>query len=394
MKRLLLLGIAAGLTLFLATCAPREDPAPPRTPDTAQAESAVNKTLVVPSGLEARISAALENVHRRDLLTTHGFWTIFHGILGQGLDTTLLDPETGQRVKAIEQICRGAPIRGLEFIATPDGLDVRTMVGTGVGQGHQDQFIAEMTQWSMPRTRPFVVNGHSYTFEDFIRHARMRASLTKGQELSWVIIIVSQYYGTDHRWTNSFGESLSLENVVRYELDQPIDTAACGGTHRLFGLTWAYHLHLAKGGQPTGVWKDVADKIALYKHKAHQFQNPDGSFSSEYVSKPGYTQNPDRRINTTGHVLEWLALSMTDAALREPWMEQAANALSVMILEHRTDPLDGGSLYHATHGLYIYRARVFGVPGPDGLLMPLPAKGSEVQKSAHNSPRRSTTAHR
>jgi hypothetical protein len=394
MKRLLLLGSAAGLTLLLATCAPHEDPATPRSPDTAKAEPVANKTPSAPSGPEARITAALDNVRHRDLLTTHGFWTIFHGILGQGLDTTLLDPETGQRVKAIDQICKGAPIRGLEFIPTPDGLDVRTMIGTGVGQGHQDQFIAEMTQWSMPRNRPFVVNGKMYTFEDFIRHSHMRASLTKGQELSWVIIIVSQNYGTDHRWTNSFGESLSLEDVVRYELDQPIDTAACGGTHRLFGLTWAYHLHMAKGGQLTGVWKDVAARIALYKHQARQFQNPDGSFSSEYVSKPGYTQNPDRRINTTGHVLEWLSLSMTDEELRQPWMEQAANALAVMIFEHRADPLDGGSLYHATHGLYIYRARVFGVPGPDGLLIPLPPKGSEVQKSAYSSPPRPTTAHR
>ena len=78
---------------------------------------------------------------------------------------------------------------------------------------------------------------------------------------------------------------LRFEDLLHKELEKPIDTAACGGTHRLFGLTWAYHLHRAKGGEAVGVWKDVADKIALYKKQAREFQNRDGSFSTAYVSK-------------------------------------------------------------------------------------------------------------
>ena len=57
-----------------------------------------------------------------------------------------------------------------------------------------------------------------------------------------------------------------------------------------------------------------------------------------------------------------LPYSMTDAELRSPWMQDAASATSAMILEHQADPIDGGALYHATHGLYIYQARVFGKP--------------------------------
>jgi hypothetical protein len=373
MKRFLLFGNVALLTLLAATCAPQE-PTPPAGDSAGPGPEAVEAPADAPTSLEERIEVALKNVRSRDLLTTHGFWTIFHGILGQGPGTTLLDVETGRRVNALDEICRGAPIRGLEFLPSPDGLDVRTMVGSGIGQGHQDQFVAEMAQWNMPRTRKVVVNGENYTYEDFLRHSKMRASLTRNQELSWLIVIVSQYYGTDHQWTTTYGESLSLEDVVRYELEQPIDTAACGGTHRLFGMTWAYHLHLSHGGKAVGVWKDVEAKIAEYKKKARQYRNGDGTFSSEYLSKPASTADADRRINTTGHVLEWLALALSDAELKKPWVEDAANALALMVLQHRADPLDGGSLYHATHGLYIYRARVFGKPGPKGLLIPLPTK--------------------
>jgi len=43
-----------------------------------------------------------------------------------------------------------------------------------------------------------------------------------------------------------------------------VATAACGGTHRLFGLSWVYHLHLQKGGKTEGVWRAIADKVVTY----------------------------------------------------------------------------------------------------------------------------------
>jgi hypothetical protein len=372
-----LAALPLGAALFLLSCAPVDDP-PARV--TAPAPTATGEPAPepaplppVPEGLKERVETALKHVRQRDLLTTHAFWTIFHGILGMGPDTTLLDPATKQRVNAVDFVRTGGAIRGLEFIPTRDGLDVRTGPQF-VGQGHQDQFIAEMAQWGMPIDTKFLVYGKEYTFADFVRHAQMRARVTANQELSWAILIVGQYIGTDVSWTNSFGEKLTFEDVVRYELDQPVEAAACGGTHRLFGLTWVYHLHLRKGGRPTGVWKDVADKIALYEKKAKQWQNPDGSFSTKYLAGPGNAHDVMLRIGTTGHVLEWLALALPDAELRAPWMQEAASALSLIILDCAGRPADGGGLYHATHGLQIYHDRVFG-PDPSAgrhTLIPLP----------------------
>src|SRR5262249_9668550 len=134
-----------------------------------------------------------------------------------------------------------------------DGVDVESASPASnlqfLAQGHQDQFIAEMAQWGMPRTKTFNVAGRDYTFEDFIRYSKARASTTQKQELSWAIIIIGQFYGTDVSWINKDGDQLHYNDVVRYELDQPINEAACGGTHRLFGLTWAYHLHMKNGGK-------------------------------------------------------------------------------------------------------------------------------------------------
>ncbi len=190
--------------------------------------------------MKPRVELALEQVRNRDLLTTHGFWTVFHGILGTGLENTMLkNPETGKKVNAIDYICDGGEIRGLQFLPTEHGLDVLDVRMRPdwqfVTQGHQDQFIAEMAQWGMPLNRKFKVGGRDFTFEDFTRQSKMRASVKQNQELSWAIIIVAQYYGTDARWKNSFKEELSLEDALRYEVDASIENAACGGTHRLFG---------------------------------------------------------------------------------------------------------------------------------------------------------------
>jgi hypothetical protein len=356
--RILVLG-----SLLVCGCAPGEEsaaggrpvipepiaaPAPPPRPEAA-----------IRGGLQARVEGALRQIRERDLLKTNSFWTIFHGILGVGSDAELLDPLTRKKVNAIDWIARGGEVRGLRFIPTAHGLDVQTGP-VFVGQGHQDQFIAEMAQWGMPIDCAFLVHGKEYTFGDFVRHAQMRASVKGSQELSWAILIIAQYLGTDVEWTNDAREHLHFDDVVRYELNQPIEDGACGGTHRLFGLTWAWHYHLKRGGKTEGVWKDVAAKLEVYQKKAKQYQNGDGAFSTRYLAGPGNAKDMQLRIGTTGHVLEWLALSLSDEELREPWVQDAAAALSLMILDSSGRPIESGALYHAAHGLHLYHARMFG----------------------------------
>jgi hypothetical protein len=54
----------------------------------------------------------------------------------------------------------------------------------------------------------------------------------------------------------------------------------------LFGLSWASHLHLRKGGKTEGVWQAVADKTIQYCNRARQLQNPDGTFSTNSFRSP------------------------------------------------------------------------------------------------------------
>jgi hypothetical protein len=352
------------LALTGVNCAPVDDrtgkQVGTRLQDDEPGEKPPAPVADVPRALQPRIRAAIENVRKRDLLITHSFWTVFHGILGLGLDTELVDPTNQRRVNAVEYIRQGGKIRGLEFIPTADGLDVR-LGPTFLGQGHQDQFVAEMTQEGLKPDAPFTVGGKSYTFMDFVRHSQKRARVTDKQELSWALIVVGQNLGTDISWTNSEGEKLKFEDMVRYEVNEPIDTAACGGTHRLFGLSWVYHLHRQNGGKMSDVWNQVKARTALYQHLAREYQNrDDGSFSTSYFAGKGHAKDDQLRIGTTGHILEWLALSLSDEELRQGWVQDAVSALSQMILDNREAAIESGALYHAAHGLILYHTRVFG----------------------------------
>jgi hypothetical protein len=372
-----------GRVLALAAClgcaacdrlsAPDSATAPQSGTDKSAAEKLTVLPAPVPLGPAGRVEAAIRHVRDRQMLTTNSFWTVFHGILGLGFDVTLQDPESGQKVNAVDYICAGGEIRGLQFLPTKWGLDVRTGP-VMVGQGHQDQFVAEMGQWGMPADRRFVVLGKDYTFMDFVRHSQVRARINANQELSWALVVVGQYLGTDVSWTNAFGDKLRFQDLLRYELDASVEEAPCGGTHRLFGLTWSYHLHLRKGGQTTGIWKEIADKTVKYRDLAKKYQNPDGCFSTSFFRGPGNSPDKQLRINTTGHTLEWLALALPDAELKEQWVQDAANALSLTILDLQDQPIEGGSLYHAVHGLLIYEARVKGgeTSGFRKPLVPLP----------------------
>src|SRR5205807_5803946 len=93
-KKLLWLPLVV-VALACATCAPVDQPTSSNgdeTPTAAESATPAEKLpiqpLAQPSGPRARIEAAVRHVRQREMLTTNGFWTVFHGILGLGPGVT------------------------------------------------------------------------------------------------------------------------------------------------------------------------------------------------------------------------------------------------------------------------------------------------------------------
>jgi hypothetical protein len=109
-----------------------------------------------------------------------------------------------------------------------------------------------------------------------------------------------------------------------------------------------------------GVWGQLDERIRDCIAKAKEFQNPDGSLSSNYFTRPGKSADLSVCLGSAGHVMEFLATAMEKEELQEPWAKRAV--LDVCKLFRKTKPVDVecGALFHAAHALVLYREKVFG----------------------------------
>ena len=126
----------------------------------------------------------------------------------------------------------------------------------------------------------------------------------------------------------------------------------------------ALRKHVATTERPTsqltGGWAAAAAVIEDCLERAQRFQQADGSFSIHTFDRPGTSADVFARLSATGHVFEVLSLALDDERLAEPWVTRAADRL-VNLLEQTADvDVECGALYHAAHGLLLYRQRVCG----------------------------------
>jgi hypothetical protein len=172
---------------------------------------------------------------------------------------------------------------------------------------------------------------------------------------------LSAWLPPESSWTASDGRAWTIEDVVAMEAAADIDGAACGGCHRLFGLVQALAAHRAgANGSERGGWADAEARIEACIEIARRHQQPDGSFSVHFFERPGTSADVFARLGATGHIFEFLVAALDDERLAEPWVTRAATRL-VTLLEQTADvDVECGALYHAVHGLRLYRERVCG----------------------------------
>jgi hypothetical protein len=178
---------------------------------------------------------------------------------------------------------------------------------------------------------------------------------------------LATYLPPDAAWKSRDGTKWTTERVVRMEAENDISASACGGAHRLYALVLALRKHMAATGTPrerlAGGWAVAADVIDDAVERARAFQQADGSFSIHSFDRPGTSADVFAKLSATGHVFEVVAAALDDRRLAEPWVTRAADRL-VGLLEQTGDiDLECGGLYHAAHGLLLYRQRVCQNPG-------------------------------
>jgi hypothetical protein len=110
--------------------------------------------------------------------------------------------------------------------------------------------------------------------------------------------------------------------------------------------------------------------VTAYQKYAFKLQNSDGSFSTSWLERRNNSGGIERRLQTTGHILEWLVFSLPEKELTDPTLVTSVNYLATLLLNNRSEDWKIGPRGHALRALMLYNSRVFGdQPGELGALL-------------------------
>lgn len=354
---------AVGISLLLYVTAARAAEALPDrsvdSPATARESGSASATLSPElQALREKVRGVLTTYQPRRLNTRdNSNWEVMHAIIAYGVDTQISrGGPGGPDVNAVTWMCVNGACRGEQMMFL-NGRELVARQGPGL-QGHYGQFLAILAQSHVKPDYPMLVGGRSFTISDLIEHEKQDCEA--GTELTFKLISLMHYLDSDETWKSRNGQEWSIQRLIHEELKQPITrNAACGGTHRLMGFSYAVNKRIQRGKPIVGEFRRAQVFINDYHRYTFTLQNPDGSFSTQWFVRREASPDIDRRLKTTGHILEWLSFSLSDEDLRNPRMIKSVDYLAGILESQPSRAWEIGPLGHGLHALSIYDRRVF-----------------------------------
>jgi hypothetical protein len=331
-----------------------EDPAASEEPAPAPAPPAKEFSPEM-TRLRNKIRTCLSYYYQRPTnINDRSPWGVMHSLISFGVDTELI--ANGKRVNAIGWICYNRPCKGMTLLTVKNGK-LTPRGGPGY-QGHEGQLLSMLALSRVPTTYPIRVEGRDFTVADLVKIEQQRCRAKS--ELSFQLIGLAHYLDSDATWENDQGQKWSIPRMIREELAQPINGVACGGTHRLIGLSMAVKTRVKRGEPLDGEWLRAHKFVTAYQKYAFKLQNSDGSFSTKWLESREASGDIERRMQTTGHILEWLIFSLPEKDLSDPRLVKSVNYLTTLLLNNRSEDWEIGPRGHALRALVLYNDRVFG----------------------------------
>jgi hypothetical protein len=349
------------LCSLVAGCAP---------PAVENSQPPLTEVSLAQDDLLAPIDRELDfGYHNRRLNTKdHAAWQIIHGALAY--ERNFLIEADGKTVPAIEYALAGGQMNGWSLsegdLLDPEtnrhGVRSKLELGSKIGQGHPDQWLGYLQDCDLKLDEKIIIDGKTYTLADWVEQIERDVPRNPNNEFSWTLMTLTKYRPTTHTWTASDGKEWSIDRLLEIELEGGVEGQgiACGGTHRMVGITHAYNRHKAAQEPIEGVWKKAEELITRCQESCRKYQNDDGSFSVNFFRRPGTAIEIGDKLHATGHQFEFLVVSMSDEELKQEWVRRAAVNLTETLRNTHKVPLECGALYHALRGLALYRERLYG----------------------------------
>lgn len=351
--RRLVFGVAIALSLLVTsplTCACSASDGPRWTSVKSHKVSPQNDKLL------KRVEKAIEISKRRILSgDVHTPWQIMHGLLAlrKGFEIRV----DKKMVNAWDWIKTNPKFEGEHwFQKTRNGGRAHPYNKPYAFEGHPNQFLAIMAVADIPIDAKIQTPKGAISLKDIVKNAQ--ATVSAEEECAWTLWGLTHYIGSEAQWENKYGERWSIEKLAQVELDQNFYEAACGGTHAIFGLSYALNRHRKSGKRLRGVWLEVDQKVKKFIQLAKSNQNDDGSFSDDYFRSKKYTSDFETRLSSSGHVLEFLMVSLPNKRLKEKWVRRGVEAMARDLIQFSDQSAECSALYHALDSMVMYRERI------------------------------------
>lgn len=328
--------------------------------------------------LRDRIRRVLDHHYERPLdVARNDVWEVMHSFLAYGVDGRVRTSQHREPVNAIGWVCWNRPCKNKQLFQVRGGK-IEAKQGPGV-QGHHGQFLAMLAQCFVAPDYEIHVDGKAFTVQDLIEF-EMDTCYPK-TELTFKLIALSYYLPIDATWKARDGREWNLELLLQEELAQNVVGAACGGTHRLAGIGFAVKKRKASGLPMAGIWAKAEEYMERYHKYTFSLQNRDGSFSTSWFEQRGMDPSIERRLQTTGHILEYMLLSSEDEILADPRLLRAVDYLTKLMESNPRRNWSIGPQGHALHALAIFDRKAFGTePGHRNRQQQLARNGQESSR--------------
>lgn len=309
--------------------------------------------------LREQVRQAID-LYRQHPITTrdHTPWETFHWILAYNVDAEIYTQGPGgEKSNAVGWLCFNRPCQGQKLLAIENG---RPAGQYGVGlEGHKGQFMAILGQSRVMIDYPMMINNKQYKVADLVEECKLSCESGEDKELTFLLIGLSHYLHPNAVWKNREGETWSIPRLIREEISKPIKGAACGGTHRLMGLSYAVRKRQQHELPITGEFARAQMFVNEYVQYLLRLQNTDGSFSTEWFTGRGARPDIDRRLQTTGHMLEWLVFTLPEERLQDAPVTKAVDYVSRILIDEQEHEWKIGHLGHSLRALSLYERRAF-----------------------------------
>jgi hypothetical protein len=372
-QRSVALTAAAAVLLLSISVLARAADTPPKSAAKPAADAAkpANATAAKPKPrLSPELTALRDQVrqqlaaHQKQTFNTrqNSATEVLSVCLAFGCDSEVtLDGADGRRINGITCLCWNYPCQGFEMLGF---YKDHTAARIGYGyQEHPGEFLAMLAMSRVADTYPIRAAGKNRKIADLVEAEKL--ACRSGGDASLKLIGLA-YYVADPEWKNDLGETWSIERMIDEELDRPTATVSDGGLNRLLGISYAV-ARRAKSGLPMkGAFQRAQKYVAQCQDYALRQQNADGSWGPYFLAARAASPNEPSQLRSTGHVFEWLALSLPNEKLTDPRLVNSVECLLRLLGSQRyqwnapsLSTQEIVSLGHALHALAIYDQRVF-----------------------------------